>query len=430
MKQGVMIMLNYKSNHSYLSIGSIIVFIWSFLVISADLKSTIHPYIHWIVTAFLLVPLMFLQFIKHPIIQLKGTLFYLLFVLSLLISGFGTESIFYTLEQTAKLTIILIIALSFFNTFPKYSRYAFLAFIVSAYINLSLLLMGKYGGLPFAELMTGDGRWGNVLNFPGSLTKVGVIPLVYALYCLAVIRPFAFKYIIMTGVCISVILLDGSRTGTFMLVLACLFILFILLLEKNIGGMLRKHPVLIIFTVFSVGTLLYGFLTERIFSFNLVDSRLFLTVRNVFSEGIVEGFRESDPYRYQMTQEALEKVLKNPLIGSGLGTNQVDSIVIHNTYLQVWADTGWIGLTGYCLFISFWILYVRRFFVTLSETRDPRRRGEYYCSLFILIYFIVNGFFHPLSTEWSEWILFIVSFSLFFEAADKQNSSSSVVGVK
>src|SRR5207302_4839890 len=85
-----------------------------------------------------------------------------------------------------KIAVILIGGLSVFTSRCDLPRAAFHGFVIAVCLNAALLLGGLLG-YGSAEIMAVD-RWGTVLNYPGSLWRVGITVWVFAAYLLAVRR--------------------------------------------------------------------------------------------------------------------------------------------------------------------------------------------------------------------------------------------------
>src|SRR5205814_785566 len=85
-------------------------------------------------------------------------------------------------------------------------------------------------------------------------------------------------------------------------------------------------------------------------------------------------------------------------------------MVVHIAYLQLWADLGILGfLSLVALTIgSIPVLWIR---YRATATADPECRIRFYNGIFLLTTWAVTGFLHPISTEVSEWIMFVFAYS-------------------
>ena len=88
---------------------------------------------------------------------------------------------------------------------------------------------------------------------------------------------------------------------------------------------------------------------------------------------------------------------------------------VHMTYLQIWADLGIFGLLAYLWVTCGWAPQLRRAFLAVRSIGSAEERAIYYNAVFILMFFVFSGFFHPVSTEWSEWIAFAIALGFFSE---------------
>ncbi len=122
-----------------------------------------------------------------------------------------------------------------------------------------------------------------------------------------------------------------------------------------------------------------------------------------------------------MLLDVVEAIRDHPLLGTGIGTTKSDTIdgtmIIHMTYLEVWADLGLLGFAAYIWLMLSWIPLVPTVLRRVRVLSDPARRALYYNALFLLFVYGVSGFLHPISTEWSEWIVFIIPYALVWEIA-------------
>ncbi len=109
------------------------------------------------------------------------------------------------------------------------------------------------------------------------------------------------------------------------------------------------------------------------------------------------------------------------ILGTGIGTTVTETKVgpmgTHMTYLQVWADLGIAGFLSYIWLVWGWLPWVPRVLRRVRALRDPVERAIYYNALYVLLFFAAAGFFNPLSSEWSEWVLFVVAYALVWRMA-------------
>jgi O-antigen ligase len=122
-----------------------------------------------------------------------------------------------------------------------------------------------------------------------------------------------------------------------------------------------------------------------------------------------------------MLQDVTNAIEAHPILGTGIETTVTETIAgpmgTHMTYLQVWADLGFLGFVSYIWLVWGWVPWVPRVLRRVQALSDPVQRAIYYNALYVLLFFACAGFFNPLSTEWSEWVLFIVAYALVWQMA-------------
>lgn len=114
-----------------------------------------------------------------------------------------------------------------------------------------------------------------------------------------------------------------------------------------------------------------------------------------------------------MFKSAIEKIYSNPYFGTGAFTTvgvyeDGSSMVVHNTYLQLWGDFGLLGILGMALMLLGWLALIPKIMKQIQINKDMTENVLVCSSILMLTYFIGNGLFHPYSTELAEWIIFII----------------------
>jgi hypothetical protein len=444
----------------------VLVWVWTVAVLSADLKVSIYPHIHWLATVMLLVPVFLVMRRRDPgITNIKAPIVpSVLLVIAVIISSFNSLHFFYGLVQSGKLIAILIWAYSFFIIWPKYAHIAFKGFIAAAYLNAVLLIFGIFL-LPSAAHQMAIGRWGTILNYPGSLDKVGLLIFTYAAYMVIAAKPFSFKHDLLLCFSSLIIYFDGSRTGSLALLGGILFTLFICFLKCKTWDVLKHTLQRVAYLFISLAV----FWAIILFSIQIINhtntsltqipgqeqksptsveekfiqppqgfDRINETVADTTNEevgttneevgttkdGIFQKLAARDPARFKMLQDGLAAVMAHPVFGTGIGSTKsetnVGPMVIHNTYLQVWADLGLLGLIAFIILVLGWIPFLPEAYRRIQELPNPENRAVYYTAIFMLCYFAYNGLFHPLSTEWSEWVTFIIPYALYWEVSHRK----------
>lgn len=392
--------------------ASIAVYVWVILLTSADIKSITTPYIHWW-TLLPLGTLLFPTLVRaHWRLDLSALFAGVFFTAAVLISGWEDPK--YAAEQAGKLGAICLGSVILFQQFPALTRVAFTALQHAVILNtLCLATIFFFPGLA-AEQMA-PGRWGTVMNAPGSLWRVGIVTLVYGAYLLYVERPFPIRGFVLFACSATLIYADGSRTAMFLIPLSVVYLGFVLLRETKTHADTLRLACLVIIGVFAAGLFLDA--RSRMFG-TYSDNADALTRFTQFSDQLSsDGLVNSDPVRYEMVRSTLDRIKEQPFFGRGIGQTRVNTdagpMVVHMTYLQLWADLGIFGLLAYLWVICGWTPRLRRALVAIGRYGSARDRALYYNAVFVLMFFVFSGFFHPVSTEWSEWIAFAVALGFF-----------------
>jgi O-antigen ligase len=460
-------------------ITQLFLLLWVVLVMAADLKITLFSKIHWVASFFLLAPVVWLN-IKNKVnnnLAPYTLIFSVLLILSVLISSFFSLNYLYDLYQAGKLFIIIFLCYWFFIHRPQLAHFAFNGFVISTYINFFVLIIGVLFSTQIASIMTLDGRWGTLLNYPGSLSKVGVVVYVYAGYLLFVRSAFSIGNTLLLLASVSVVYFDGSRTSELSLLIGTLFLFIILFIEyrkkifkPRISSM--AVALLLLTLVFIVSTISVDKITLSIETKRAIEqakieqartleqtksaqqtppyqmynadqtkqatvpkntvpvevpltdelkqsnNRIESMFANIGASGILVGLASSDPIRFQMVITALNEIVSHPVFGKGISYTKYQTktgpIVIHNTYLQIWADLGILGLLAFLGLYFGWIVRLPVALRQIQNETNIKLRAVYYNAIFLLVYLSFSALFHPLSTEWSEWVIFIVPSAIYW----------------
>lgn len=408
----------------------IAILMFVFLCLSADLKVTVFPYIHWVSWLILVLPFMTADFINKGFVVspfLHLTLF--VFMLGCMTSLF-IEPNLETVIQIIKFTVIFV-TLYYFLFYKSFELESIVhIFNLAVILNSVFLIIGVMNIFPVAYLLTSDGRWGTILAYPGTLVKIGAIGVYINL--MAVFMNFKRKKlvpIIMLILGLFIIVMDGSRTG--MLVIIFTSIIFpILYFVVNIKDKTRAVFIPFIFS-------LIFFMILILLSPLIIESRIgesLLKFYNVSS--LSEALKSIDPTRYDMILAAFDKISSSPFLGSGAFSTvategTAKGMVVHNSYLQVWGDFGFFGLISIIFLYLGWIFMLPRVFKKLQIIGNSSVSSIICSAILLLVYFILNGLFHPYSTEFSEWITFIIPLTIiyqFYRDDNSQNNEKLIVG--
>jgi hypothetical protein len=397
-----------------------VVWMWTALMLAPNLQVWLYPRLHWIVSAAMV--LLIAPFLLRAtfVTFAPGFVPAWLLAVSVLLSSLNSPNPLYGLGETVKLVIILVAALTLFVSHTEYARVALRAFEFSTYLNTALLAGGLVGIAPLAHQMF-PGRWGTALNYPGSLWRIGVLTVWLSAY-LVLTREKPLRYLALLAASLVLMYFDGSRTGALlMLFVAAPFLAAVRVIEGYR----------------SLATRLAGVVTAT-----LVVMALGLGWNWVASQGLESGMRPPgriaelawrlklngvaglaaiDPIRARMLHAGVTALHEASIVGHGIETTQVETEVgamsLHMTYLQVLSDLGWLGLVAYVWLVLGWLPWLPRAWANIHRLPGPAERVPYYNAIFLLLFFALAGVFHPLSTEWSEWVTFVVPYALFWEAA-------------
>ena len=392
-----------------------VVFAWALLTLAVDLKVALFLRIHWVATAIALVLLYpYLSRVRWWV-KFPARTPVVVFLLAVLIPAlYGTEPVT-SLGATAKLALILVAGTSLFVARRSLAHSAFQALPIIVYVNLALVVGGLLG-LDSAGIMA-TGRWGTLVNYPGSLWRVAISVWIFAAYF--VIKKHSIAHLALLAASTLLVFMDGSRTGLLLILLGCVFLVYLLAAETvNLkrGLYIAAAGVAVLALIMSYS----GF-----FSFQGGSQeeggvgRMREMATNLEEGGVEAGLAESDIVRYQMLADAVIAIREHPIWGTGTETTISDTVVgpmpIHMTYLQVWADLGIFGLVAFTWMVWSWIVWLPSAFRRIRALPDVADRALYYNAIFLLLMFGVMCIFHPLSTEWTEWILFVIPYALLWE---------------
>jgi O-antigen ligase len=391
-----------------------VILAWVVTVLAADLKVSVDAHIHWAITAF--AALLILPYLNRVGWKVKfpaRTPAWIL-IIAVCVPVLYGASVMHSLIEAAKIAAILLLALSIFVARSRLTHWAFRGFVVAVFLNL-ILLVGGFLGFGSAEIMALD-RWGTILNYPGSLWRAAITVWVFAAYLSIKQRSFV-SLALMTASSVLVYA-DGARTGILILLAGALFLVFVLSAE---AGRLRRA---LMVSGVGIGLVVLAVAFSGIVSAE-PDNKPEGVLERVaqlsasVEEGGYEGLQTADVIRFQMLQDVVAAIRSHPLLGTGIETTTTETYVgpmaVHMTYLQVWADLGALGLIAYVWLVWGWIGSMPSALRTIRSFSDPARRAIYYNALFLLLVYALIGFFHPLSTEWSEWIMFVVPYALVYE---------------
>jgi len=409
---------------------SLIICIWTIIILSADIKVSVNPHIHWIVTGLAII--LIIPYIRQLKIHIPRL--YLisagLFIFSVLIAAFRSTYPLYDIVEAAKLGVILFGAMAFFNSHKEYTHISFKGFTLSAYINCALIIMG-IAFLPILAKEMELGRWGTILNYPGSLWRVGIAIFVYSGYLVYKTRFRNLSHIILLLSSLILIVFDGSRTGMLLLPFGLAYVVTIPMYEKKMKSISIAFAFIIALIVGFALIILWSHYSplsqvkpgQQLGAPSRISSLIESAGKGIWGAGQTpEELAANDQIRITMLKDVIAAIKLHPLFGTGIGSTKsmtrLGLMVVHITYLQVWADIGLLGFLSYLLLVLGWVYRAPEAFKKIRCMTNESDRALYYNTIFMLFFFTIAGVFNPLSTEWSEWITFIIPYVLFMQVVN------------
>jgi O-antigen ligase len=390
----------------------ILLFVWAFVAMSTNLKVEFVPSIDWILMGLLLPCLC-----QHCLPRLSPLQLVLLAVI--LLAGIASDKSFVSFVWAAKLGTIFLCTYCLVHL-PWPPTAAFAGFIASLVANTLLIIAGSLGFGGVFEQVGAFGRSATILNYPGSLWRVGLICLFY--FAFLGCRSASYRLISFIGVsaCILVVMVDGSRTGMLVLCAAPIILAY----------MFMKERFVIVFVATLMVMLAIPAVLDRIQS---ADDGPLARMSAIFesSGSFQDRLMDWSPDRYEMIQRSIEMICERPLLGNGIQaaaveyrseSGEVVDVVAHNGYLQIWADAGLIGFICYVGILWDWLRYLPGIRTSLRKS-DIHRQALAYNAVFLLTVFDFTLFAHPVSVEWSEWVAYSVPYALLAQAV-RQNRSA------
>jgi hypothetical protein len=410
------------------------VWTWSLAILSADLKSSVFAYIHWAATiAFIAFAFPELRR-RRLMLSTPAALLGLGMIVAVLIASAPTyrnPDPLYGVVQAVKLAALLFGGMSFFETWPECARVVHRAFIASACLNAALLVVGAPVSAAIASEMAA-GRWGTFLNWPGSLWRTGILVVVYALYRISAAREGRVRSLGLLAIGVGVMIADGARTGFLLLPFAIAYWGALVLFERR-----RDLAPKLLVAVLAAGVLFV--LVRMVTGYENsgrqpeesgVLSRVALLWTSLSDMG-VEGLAAADPTRFAMIEEGINAIQRDPVFGGGIGTTRSATdegqMVVHMTYIQVWADIGLLGFVCYLGIVLGWMRWLPRAFAAIAAMPSADDRAMHHNAIFLLFVFAFTGLMHPLSTEWSEWITFLAPLGLVSGAVGERGGTPAAI---
>lgn len=309
--------------------------------------------------------------------------------------------------------------LIFFVVYPSIRSFftekeIILALKINIIINFLLIILGKLGFDSFSQ-MTGLHRGSTILNYAGSLYKVALLSLPYLIWDIHKYNKRRVINMLILIISMYIILFDGSRTGIIgiaIIVILYIFIELVSVIEKNsiaINSLMKG-----ITAVLLIGTVIIKNIEK------IVNTNGFLRglefIKLVLKFDMAELLKKGDQIRGDMILEALKNIQDNYLIfGNGFGNTTTKGVVIHNAYLQVFADLGIVAAICLILIILYPII-IGVWHVKADKKLVP--------SIISLVIFAFMLLLHPFSVQVSDWAIYLIPLSLLMINVTSKRKSS------
>ncbi len=324
------------------------------------------------------------------------------FLLVSLVAGARVGELEWAAGRAIKLFLIWFAATQW-SAYPLLPKTMFRTAIGVLAINAALVVLMVLGFDWAIGEISGNGRKSTLLTMPGGLARIGLVPLFYFLYRVmapAVPRPWDVAGV---GACLLVIWCDGSRTA-FLMIAVCWAAVFLCMVWERRATKVTGMLALSIFG----GVILPGIMLQFLDSDNPLQR-----IVKFLDEGVAVGLASVDNERFELNAAAVRMILDDPLFGHGLGTakhfnpNHAEGFeVVHNAYLQQWAECGVAGFVSLMVIFWGWLPHGGR--VAWQLRRQPPKfdRAYYYNAMYCLASFGLMKLTHPLASEWSDWLMF------------------------
>ena len=393
--------------------------IWTCAVSCAAVKLAIPHFEWWVTALFVVLALPFAPKIMWS--RLRYTITWgTLLSLGIALVAFNATNPAYQLVEAAKIAVILLVVLPLLCGSNQMARATAIGAQLACYLNTVLLIFALCG-FSWAGGMQALDRYGTVLNPPGSLWRIGLMTLAIGPLSLVTKTSSRPRAILLTVCSLTLLAFDGSRTGSLILWMLGGFIVWVASVHPWANAGKPRRPAIIALLCMAIP--LFAFVTMVIGRGGMADIVQSLGMSRI-SEGLTSGqdasgLLEADRLRSQMWHDAIDRIESNPVIGKGMGTTVSGTaglqsgsdkvpatMTVHVSYLQVWADAGILAAVSYLM-----LLVVGPF---RSIKRMPRICASQIWAIkaggiFLLAALALAGLFHPLSTELSEWVAFIVA---------------------
>lgn len=231
----------------------------------------------------------------------------------------------YLLWQFQRSVLLLMVSIAIPFTFSGFNYQKFRQSFAAISVAASVFSVVNF--LPFADSLVNPARFQGYLKGAATFAVVlgGLLPFMF--WGLLKGQSRLIKMICLGGFICGFITLafTGQRTGTIAGFISIIPIILLTLVS-------RRRVIWIIFII-----ILLSFLSSYFIKQTSLERINFLLFRYSASSGL--------SYREIIWRAAVAEIAQNPYVGWGVGAAEtVISASFHNAYLEVWFNTGWLGL--------------------------------------------------------------------------------------
>ncbi|MCG8652840.1 MAG: hypothetical protein MI861_23575, partial [Pirellulales bacterium] len=328
---------------------------WTLIACSPELQNTLTPNLQWYATLLAVPALLVLSLPKRLWRGSPGLTAALGLTLALVLSAVATPEPLRAAVHAVKVGVVWLLWMPLLFARPTYARTALFGCLLAAGVNFAMILAAAAGVLD-AAAPSGAGRWGTVLNAPGTLAQLGGFALAISAARLAAEPKLRLSQAGLAAAAMALIVLDGSRTaflGAFGVVA------FLAATGHRRAGAgepsVRRtaQPWVWAGSAALTASVAAVWLLWEASPFSgsdgsrglqLVAAQRIETIieRTRGVEGLTDLLERADKPRYRAMLDSIEAIRRNPLRGEGLDSTRSEGhtqqITIHNAYLQSWAD--------------------------------------------------------------------------------------------
>lgn len=351
---------------------------------------------------------------KNKFVYLKAE--YLIYISIIIISFFiillssNTSNIIHGIKLLLVFFVIYPTLRSFYSKkeLIKYLKYLLL-------INLSFIVLGIFG-VEVLSTETGLNRGSTFLNYAGTLYKVGLIIIPYLLVDLIYVKKNNTTNIILLILSIIVIAYDGSRTGFFSIMIIAFFFVLVAVFSFLKRLKLSLKTTLFHMTAFSIVSIIIFWNIDRFQSWNAL-SRSFDTIAMLFTLDFDQFLLYGDTIRGQMILDGIDTIKSGGfIVGQGFLSTQTSNFVVHNAYIQIFADLGFFALLGMIA------LLISPIFYGLKRLKIDKTLLS---SISLIGIYAFTWLLHPLSVQPTDWALYLIPVVIIFNSNGKQINNNN-----